>query len=148
MLYHAKPNSEYLTRKNLCVTIFVWYQPVMNAGHFLDYEITQLYHTNSTILNNCSLPSHRNFAHKFGEFVKLLKELKIMKCLLKVKIIHKLVFLYSYTFNCIFLSHKNLVLTEQCWGKKTESNPFECWMESIKWWRLDNHQQRASNTDG
>ena len=64
----------------------------MNAGHFLDYEITQLYHTNSTILNNCSLPSHRNFAHKFGEFVKLLKELKIMKCLLKVKIIHKLVF--------------------------------------------------------
>ena len=35
-------------------------------------------------------------------------------------------FLYSYTVNFIFLNHKNLVLTEQCWGKKTESNPFEC----------------------
>ena len=46
------------------------------------------------------------------------------------------------------LNHKNLVFTERLWGKETESNPFECWMESFKQWRLDNHQQRASNTDG
>ena len=150
MLCHAKPNSEYLMRKNLFITIFVWYQPVTDAGHFLDYEITQLYHTNPTIPNNCSLLSYRNFAHKFAEFVKLLKELKIMKCLSKVKIIHKwvfFIFIYLQCY-CIFLNHKNLVLTEQCWGRKTESNPFECWMESINQWRLDNHQQRASNTDG
>ena len=57
-------------------------------------------------------------------------------------------FLYSYTFNWIFLCHKNVVLTEQCWEKKTENNPFEYRMENFKQWRIDNHQQRASNTDG